>query len=379
VVIQLSGGNDGLNTVVPFSQERYYAARPTLAIPKSQVLKINDQLGLHPSLDGFEKLLQAESLAIIQGVGYPEPNRSHFESMDIWHTCHRKGQPREDGWLGRYLDMTVGLRDGRGVGDGISALHLGEEKQPLALRAQETRVASVQSLKQFRLAGGGIRQLQELIGSAKRDRDAAANALLDFVQDSTQLALTATERLESATGNYKTEVKYPETPLARKLSVAAQLIHSKLNTRIFYVTLDGFDTHSRQADAHAALLSQLGDALQAFMEDLREHGHAGRVLTVCFSEFGRRVQENASQGTDHGAAGPMFLIGPGVQAGLHGKHPSLEDLVQGDLQHAIDFRQVYATILDRWLACPSQQILGGEFAPLPLLRCRRTVVAAARL
>ncbi|MFP6604593.1 MAG: DUF1501 domain-containing protein, partial [Pirellulaceae bacterium] len=368
VVIQLSGGNDGLNTIVPFKNERYYAARPTLAIPKDQVLKLNDELGLHPAMTELSKLYEAGTLAIIQGVGYPNPNRSHFESMDIWHTCRRKGKLREDGWLGRYLDTTVASPSRQGASDGIAALHLGKEKQPLALQTQKTPVASVQSLKQFRLAGGGLRQLQEVIGIAKRDHDVAENSLLDFVQDSTQLALSATQRLENATGNYKTEVKYPETSLAQKLSVVAQLIHSNLNTRIFYVTLDGFDTHARQAAAHAALLSQLGSALQAFMEDLREHGNADRVLTVCFSEFGRRVQENASAGTDHGAAGPMFLLGPRVQAGLHGDHPDLENLVQGDLQHTIDFRRVYATLLERWLACPSQLILGEKYPPLPLIR-----------
>ena len=368
VVVQLSGGNDGLNTVIPYQDPLYRKHREQLAIGADQVLKIDDQMGLHPSLAGFEQALQAESLAIVQGVGYPDPNRSHFESMDIWHTCRRKDQQREDGWLGRYLDTTYGSPGRQGASDAIPALHLGEEKQPLALRAEKTRVASVQSLKQFRLAGGGLRQLQEVIGKAREDRDVATNPLLGFVQDSARLALSATERLEHATGKYKSKVKYPETLLAQKLSVVAQLIHSKLNTRIFYVTLDGFDTHARQAAAHAALLSQLGSALQAFMEDLREHGNADRVLTVCFSEFGRRVQENASAGTDHGAAGPMFLLGPRVQAGLHGDHPDLENLVQGDLQHTIDFRRVYATLLERWLACPSQLILGEKYPPLPLIR-----------
>ncbi|MFP6618147.1 MAG: DUF1501 domain-containing protein [Pirellulaceae bacterium] len=368
VVVQPSGGNDGLNTVIPYQDPLYRKHREKLAIGPGEVLKIDDQMGLHPSLGGFEQALQAESLAIVQGVGYPNPNRSHFESMDIWHTCRRKDQLREDGWLGRYLDTKLGSPGRPDASEGMAALHLGEEKQPLALRAEKTRVASVQSLKQFRLAGGGVRQLQELIAKRGGERDAATNPLLDFVQDSTSLALNATERLENATGNYKTEVKYPETPLARKLAVAAQLIHSQLKTHIFYVTLDGFDTHSRQAATHAALLGQLGNALQAFMADLREHGHADRVLTVCFSEFGRRVQENASEGTDHGAAGPMFLLGPGVQAGLHGDHPDLENLVQGDLKHAIDFRRVYATVLDRWLTCSSQQILGDEYPPLPLIR-----------
>jgi len=362
VVVQLSGGNDGLNTVVPFENDDYKKARPSLAVSKKEALKINDELGFHPVLKGFSNLYNEGQLAIVQGVGYPHPNRSHFESMDFWHTCKRKNEKRDSGWLGRCIDQ---LQQADPID--IAALHLGKEKQPLSLLSRTHRVPSVRSLEQFRLnvsqqeSVKGIRNLIE----AKREK---ANSLLDFVQASTETAIDVSKRFERKGKSYQPKAAYPETALGEKLKTVAQLIESGLQTNIYYVELAGFDTHSQQDGAHVSLLRQLGDAVSAFNTDISKQGHADRVLTVCFSEFGRRVAENASKGTDHGTAAPMFLVGNRVNAGLIGKQPSLKDLDEGDLRFHTDFRQIYAAILENWLGCNSKEILGGAFKPVSVLK-----------
>jgi uncharacterized protein (DUF1501 family) len=363
VVVQLSGGNDGLNTIVPFAEDEYHKSRPQLAISAGDVLKIDDHVGFHPTLQGFSELLEAGQLSIVQGVGYPDPNRSHFESMDIWHTCRRKNQARDDGWLGRYLDLAL-----HQSGGDVPALHLGGEDQPLALAAQDVRVPSISSLQRFRLQGGDnsqLRQTIEQLTGAQRSND---NRLLDFIQTSTTSALAASQRVEQASKDYKTNIDYPDTELAEKLLTVAQLIDAGLSTRIYYVALDGFDTHSRQADAHTVLLRQLSGAVSAFVRDVADHGHGRRVLLMSFSEFGRRVTENASAGTDHGAAAPMFLAGQRVKPGLIGDHPSLTDLVDGDLKFHTDFRQVYAAIMENWLDWPAAPVLGAEYQVVDVLQ-----------
>ncbi|MEX2026343.1 MAG: DUF1501 domain-containing protein [Pirellulaceae bacterium] len=365
VVIQLSGGNDGLNTIIPFKDERYIKARPSLKFDESSVLKIDADTGFHPSLKGMSKLLEASQISIIQGVGYPNPNRSHFESMDFWHTARTElGGDRTAGWIGRGLDSR---QDDWSRTPDPGALHLGEEVQPLALLARAVPVPSIRSLDQFKLELGSPNLRQSIESAAAASRNNASD-LLKFVQTRTTSALEVSRRIEAAAKDYKTPVVYPESGLAGKLKQAAQLIDAGLSTRVYYVALDGFDTHSQQADAHSALLSQLGDALSAFAEDLQTHGHLERVTTLVFSEFGRRLEENASQGTDHGAAAPVFLVGSQVKAGLVGKHPSMTDLDDGDVKHAIDFRTIYAALLSQWLNWPAAAILGGEFQPAEVLR-----------
>jgi uncharacterized protein (DUF1501 family) len=366
VVVQLSGGNDGLNTVIPFKDERYIKARPSLKFDENSVLTIDADTGFHPSLKGFAMLLEAQQISIVQGVGYPNPNRSHFESMDIWHTARNEvGGDRTAGWIGRGLDSRQ--EDWNRTPD-PGALHLGDEVQPLALLARAVPVPSIRSLDQFQLDLGGNPALRQSIESAAGASRRDASDLLRFVQTRTTSALEVSRRIEAAAKDYKTPVAYPETGLARKLKQAAQLIDAGLSTRVYYVALDGFDTHSQQADAHSGLLLQLGDALAAFAEDLQTHGHLDRVTTLVFSEFGRRLEENASQGTDHGAAAPVFLIGSKVKPGLVGKHPSTTDLEDGDVKFAVDFRSVYASLLTQWLNWPAAAILGGEFQPAEVLK-----------
>ena len=364
VVVQLSGGNDGLNTVVPFADEVYRRRRPSLALAEGQVLKIDGAVGLHPSLKGMATLLENRQLAILQGIGYPNPNRSHFESMDIWHTAHTKPQDRTIGWLGRTFDAQKTVL---GQTTDPPALHLGEESQPLALAARDLPSPSIRSLAQFKLdTGGDERQrtaIQEGIGAHR----SGGSELLKFVQTRATSALEVSRRIEASSQAYRTSVTYPSTPLGNKLKQIAQLIDAGLATRVYYVTLDGFDTHSDQAAAHAGLLDQLGGALAAFAEDLQAHAQLGRVMTLVFSEFGRRVEENASRGTDHGAAAPVFLMGSRVKSGLIGKQPRLDQLQDGDIKFHTDFRAVYATLLAQWLGWPAGPILGDGFAPVDVL------------
>jgi uncharacterized protein (DUF1501 family) len=284
--------------------------------------------------------------------------------MDIWHTCRRKDEKRPAGWIGQFLDASAQQRGG---GD-APAIHLGEEKQPLALAALGVRTPSIQSLQRFRLQSGGRADLEQTIGEITRVQRTGESDLLAFVQSSTTSALDASRRVAEALSGYKTDVIYPQNGLAEKLKVVAQLIDSGLSTRVYYVTLDGFDTHSQQPDAHASLLQKLASSVSAFDRDIRAHGHGDRVLLLAFSEFGRRTQENASDGTDHGAAAPLFLAGGRVTAGLVGKHPDLSDLEDGDVKFDIDFRRVYATLLEQWLKWPSREILGGEFEPVAAVR-----------
>jgi uncharacterized protein (DUF1501 family) len=365
VVVQLSGGNDGLNTVVPFRDEAYRRRRPSLALDAGQLLKIDSDTGLHPSLRGMSKLLENGQLAIVQGVGYPNPNRSHFESMDIWHTAKASAKERKTGWLGRAMDARQAEL---GASGDPPSLHLGEESQPLALAARDVPSPSIRSLAQFRLDTGGDDRQRAAIEGAIRAPRSATSDLLKFVQTRSTSALEVSRRIEASSSVYKTATNYPATPLATKLKQIAQLIDAGLNTRIYYVTLDGFDTHSDQAAAHSALLDQLSGALAAFAEDLAAHSQLDRVMAVVFSEFGRRVEENSSRGTDHGAAAPLFLVGSRVRPGLIGKQPRLDDLQDGDLKHHTDFRAIYAALLEKWLHWPSAPILGDGHMPADVLQ-----------
>ncbi|RPH79477.1 MAG: DUF1501 domain-containing protein, partial [Planctomycetaceae bacterium] len=299
VVIQLSGGNDGLNTVVPYRDELYRKARPVLGIATADLHRLNDDLGLHPSLGGAAKLLEQGRFAIVQGVGYEQPNRSHFESMDIWHTGRRKENRSGEGWLGRFLASSRTASPADSLG-----LHLGQEQQPLALAGRDLQIPSIASVDQFRLkvaeqAGLGA----PVNGEGERPAEASgSDELLGFLESSAEVAIATSGRLEQALQKAGSGGDFPATQLGEKLRVVARLILAGLSTKVYYVTLDGFDTHSQQPAVHAALLRQWSDALVALVQSLEQAGQADRVLVMTFSEFGRRVQENASQGTDHGAA-----------------------------------------------------------------------------
>lgn len=367
VVVEMAGGNDGLNAVVPHSDPAYRKARPKLGIAKAETLAINGLIGLHPSMRGFADLLEQSRFAVVQGVGYPNPNRSHFESMDIWHSCQRKDVARQDGWIGRYLEA-AGLRESSDP----AAVHLGGDKQPFALMSRDIRVPSIQSLEQFRLRANGSVDIKSAIhelsqkSAANPDSREPANDLLGFVQSSTSSAIMASQRMESAIKNDSAKKPYPASGLGKKLATVAKLIASGIGTGIYYVRIDGFDTHANQPAAHAALLREVSEGVSSLVQDLNQRGDGDRTIVMCFSEFGRRVAENASEGTDHGTAGPVFLAGNKVRAGLIGKMPSLTNVEKGDLKFHTDFRQVYAGVLQDWLACKTAPVLAGEYAPVKL-------------
>ncbi len=363
VVVQLTGGNDGLNTVIPYADDDYYANRFTLAVGRDRVVKLNSDVGLHPSLDGLARLAERNALAVVQGVGYPNPNRSHFESMDLWHTAHRKHDSRAPGWLGRTFGRLGSHSD-------VSAIHLGTETQPLALANSDQPAVSIRSLDNFRLNAARNRETRQRLERLVRQQRSDANQLLGFIQESETVALATSERLESIAATHQSTSRYPYTPLGRKLKSIATLIASGLATRIYYVSLDGFDTHSNQGEAHAGLLRQFGDAMAAFHDDLTKQGLNQRVAVMAFSEFGRRVRENASRGTDHGTAAPVFIVADHVRDTVVGDHPSLTDLDQGDLKYRIDYRSVYAELLRNWMKLDPGPIVGDDFAPQPIFKSR---------
>ena len=366
VVVEMAGGNDGLNTVIPHSDPVYRESRKALRIEKSDVLSIDGQLGFHPAMRGFADLMEQNRLAVVQGVGYANPNRSHFESMDIWHTCMRKDVPRNDGWIGRYLEE-AGLQKAADP----PALHLGRDKQPFALMSRNIRVPSIQSLEQFRLKDNESVDLRTTIRSlASQPSESVdpSNDLLSFVQSSTSGAIAASERIEVAANHANTSVSFPSSALGKKLKTVSQLIGSGVDTRVYYVRIDGFDTHANQPDAHAALLRDVSRSVAALIDEMNQRGDGDRVLVMCFSEFGRRVAENASDGTDHGTAGPVFFAGNQVAGGLVGRLPRLTDLENGDLKFHTDFRRVYATVLEQWLGTPSESVLGSKYQPVEFLK-----------
>lgn len=358
VIIQLTGGNDGLNTVIPYGDDEYYRNRFALGIGKESVHKLNDYAGLHPSMSDLASLYQDGSVAVVQGVGYPQPNRSHFESMDLWHTAHRKSNRIPTGWLGRYLDDT-------GTENSLGGIHLGSEEQPLALAAESIHSPTIASVEQFKINAHENEKVNQFV---RQDQTMPTNNnLLAHIESSRRSALKTSDRIQEAIAANNSVIAYPQNGLGQKLRSTAQLIDAELGVRVFYLTLDGFDTHSNQGEAHASLLQELSDSVGAFYKDLKARSRANQVTTFVFSEFGRRVRENASQGTDHGAAAPALLIGGGVTGGMYGTYPSLTDLDDGDLKYQVDYRALYAELLEGVLDVPSKPILGESYKRLGIL------------
>jgi uncharacterized protein (DUF1501 family) len=354
VVIQLEGGNDGINTIVPFADEGYARHRRELRIKSDELLKINDQIGLHPSMRGIAKLLEDGQLAIVQGVGYPNPNRSHFESMRIWQTAKFSTDGDDRGWIGKAFDELPWPRPG-----GPDAIYVGDSELPRALIGRRTDAAAIATADDL-----AMRMPQEM---PAKQTAAPAQDISAFVRRSVLGAYGTARDLAKST-TQSSSAMYPDTKLAAQLRLISQFIKSNGGTRVYYAAQSSYDTHYAQLPQHAQLLGELSNALKAFMDDLNVSGLSNRVLVMCFSEFGRRVAENGSLGTDHGTAAPMFLAGGAVRAGLLGRMPSLMDLRQGDLKMSVDFRRVYAAILQDWLRVGSTEALAGDFAPLEIVR-----------
>lgn len=354
VVIQLDGGNDGINTLVPFADDGYAKNRKRLRLPKGRLIKLGDQVGLHPSMGDFGKLWESQRLAVVQGVGYPNPNRSHDISMAIWQTCQFDRQEQNThGWLGRALDQGSRPKDGS-----PTAFFIGDEQPPVALRGRRSVAAAVNRIEDF--------VLPERAVTAKPNQPDPSENLEAFLQRTSLDAYITAERLTEIAKKSAGGSSYPRTTLAGRLRLISRLIKAGFGTRVFYAVQSGYDTHAAQLPNHSGLLRELSGAVFAFLEDLRAVKLDDRVAVICFSEFGRRVKENASLGTDHGTAGPVFLAGPKVKAGLHAKYPSLADLENGDLKMSVDFRRIYAALLEHWLGIRSKNALVGSFKPLDL-------------
>jgi len=368
VVVELTGGNDGLNTVIPYADDLYHKARPTLRHTKEAVLRLDDRVGLHPRMQGLRPLWEQGQLAVVQGVGYPNPDRSHFEAMDIWQSADPK-RVVTTGWLGRAM---VEIDD---RGGGVPLLHLGQNRLPLALAgAPGGGAVSVNDQNSFRLELGdgpaaGQQARRRLIeGVSSPAAKAGEDDLVAFVQRRQTQTLTAVETLRELLEGPNAVPRGAGGGLQPKLQLVAGLIAKGFGTRVVYVSLEGFDTHADQGAAHGSLLAELADAVGSFFQALKATGHDGRVRLMTFSEFGRRVQENGSKGTDHGAASCLFVAGPSVHGGVVGPHPSLSDLDAGDLKFHTDFRRVYATQLDDWLGCDSKAVLRAKWDHVPELQ-----------
>ncbi|MEM8897978.1 MAG: DUF1501 domain-containing protein [Bacteroidota bacterium] len=357
VIIQLSGGNDGLNTVVPYQNDLYYNARQSLGVSASEVIKLNDEQGLNPVMQPFYELYDEGMVSILNAVGYPNPNRSHFRSMDIWHTATDSDQYTETGWLGRYLDHSCsGCAEPHllvEIDDGLSLAVKGEEVKGLGVRDPKRLYEATQDKY--------LRALES--NKPKENHDA-----LSYLYKTMTETISSAEYIYEKSNAKKTNRTYPVNEFGRKLKLISELIQSDVATEIFYVSLSGFDTHVRQRPQQDRLLKMYSEALKVFVDDLKVNGRLDDTLIMTFSEFGRRVSQNASGGTDHGKANNLFLIGGDLKnPGIFNPAPDLSKLDAGDVHYQIDFRQVYASVLKDWLGADDQLILGKSFTPLSII------------
>lgn len=377
VVVQLAGGNDGLNTVIPVRDDAYYRQRPRIAVPRGRSLAVESRadVALHPALSDVKAMYDDGLVSIAQGVGYPNPNRSHFTSMDIWHTADPSGVG--EGWLGRFFDNQCAGAPGASPAGGCpgdAGLAIGR-RAPLAMQGRSYKPVSFESAELFRWSGLDLHEslaepYEALLDHEPSRAEEAANPASAFLTRTALDARVASETIRRAVAS-EPLTSYPRSALAQQLAMVAAMVRAGLRTRVYYVSLGGFDTHAGQGGengAHANLLRQFGGALRSFYADLRASGDDGRVMTMSFSEFGRRVGENGSRGTDHGAAAPMMLFGPMVRPGVWGEHPSLTDLDRGDLKYRVDFRSVYTGVLEDWLTADAEQVLGRRYRKASLIR-----------
>jgi len=364
VILQLAGGNDGLNTVVPYADPAYHDARPQIGIAADKVLRLDNNVGLHPSLPGIKKLYDAGKVAVVQGVGYPNPIYSHFESLDVW----QYGDPTrrtQDGWLGRLL--ASGQIDSQG--HPLAACACGEASQPHEMRSSGAAVSVIDSLQSYGIKGDSGRQAAATALYTKTP--GVYGALFDQAMGTAMQGISslqaATTYQPAATYEPRSPVYGSKVDLASSMQLAAQIIVTQPTAKVIHVVLGGFDTHQQQDTRQASLLSYVDTAVSAFMQDLAAHGVDHRVTLATWSEFGRRLAENGSSGTDHGAASPLFLIGGNLQGGLFGEAPSLTALVDaGNLKYTTDFRSVYQSLIRDWLGADAAPVLGGSFPELGL-------------
>lgn len=372
VLVQLSGGNDGLATVVPYGDDALRRVRRTTAHAPKDVLRIDDYRGFNPGLRALRDEYDEGRLAIVEGCGYPDAVRSHFKSYEVWHTGRTSGRVSGDGWIGRLVASR--WRD-----DALpdTVVHFGG-KAPYSLHSSTHPPVALASPTGYRWFGdddayamGGMaiceHESDPEAGSPSDPRHAGRDRTLAQLRATLDDARASSARVRRAAATYRTDVEYPKTRLGAGLFDVAALLTSDQGTRVFSVTDGGYDTHSNQRQSHDRNMVGLDQALAAFMADIRRHEAGRRTVVLVFSEFGRRVKENGSKGHDHGKAGPMFLLGDPVKGGLYGEHPSLTDLDAGDLAYTTDFRSVYATLVDRWFGADVETVLGADYPRLEIV------------
>lgn len=364
VVVQLSGGNDGLNTVVPFRNDIYYRERPTLAIAREKVLTLNDEIGFNPALEPLKGLYDDGLVRVINNVGYPNPDRSHFRSMDIWQTASSSDQYLKTGWVGRYLDAACSGAGGCAPHRAIEV----DDTLSLSLKGSSVNgLALLNPKKLYNQTRDGM--IKELASTSYPKTQDNAGYLYKTMAETVSSAAYVYDR--SAKSVHRTKGIYPAHELGNRLKTVSELIQSDTSTRVYYISISGFDTHVNQAGQQERLLRHYAEAVRAFMDDMKATNRQNDVLLMTFSEFGRRVKQNASNGTDHGTANNVFLVGGGL-SGTGGEHiynqaPDLDNLDAGDLKFTVDFRSIYATLLEDWLKADDLAILGNKFPKLSLV------------
>ena len=352
VVLQLSGGNDGLNTVIPYRNDLYYKARPRLGILRDKALSLTDETGLHPALTAFKDLYDDGSLSILNNVGYPNPDRSHFRSMDIWHTASQSTEYWSQGWVGRYLDAQC-----KGCDKPTQAIEL-DDVLSLALKGENIKGIAVKDPR--RLYGTANEKFFREV--MKNHTDEAGEQPVDYLYKTMAETLSSADYIFQQSRLHPSNADYPKTDLGNSLKTIASLIFSEINTKVYYVSLGSFDTHINQEAQQQRLFTEMNDAVKSFVKDLKEQHRFEDVLLFTFSEFGRRVEQNASGGTDHGTANNMFLVSGGLKKkGVLNPMPDLANLNEGDLKYNVDFKNVYATILNKWLQADDAGILGRKY------------------
>ncbi|WP_282122643.1 DUF1501 domain-containing protein [Algibacter mikhailovii] len=357
VIIQLSGGNDGLNTVVPYRNDIYYKERPNLAIPKSDVIKLNDELGLHPSLTPLKRLYDNGHLSVINNVGYPNPVRSHFRSMDIWQTASDSDTFSQSGWLGRYLD-NYGKQP-------YSAIEV-DESLSLAMKGERFNGIATQNPKTlYNLTKDPYFQNINPMGNEAH----LSEHNLGYLYKTMIEAQSSAKYIFETSKTVNTLKAYPNNSFGKQMKTTAQFINSGIDTKVFYTSLGGFDTHVNQLNAQKRLLKMYAESIEVFVEDLKAEGTFKDTLIITFSEFGRRVKQNANVGTDHGTANNVFVVGEQLKRpGFYNEAPKLGDLDDnGDIKFEIDFRSIYATVLDKWLEVNDKTVLNKSFSQLDFI------------
>jgi uncharacterized protein (DUF1501 family) len=352
VILQLSGGNDGLNTVIPVRNDLYYKARPKLGIARDKALSLTDEVGLHPALTGLKELYDDGSLAVLNNVGYPNPDRSHFRSMDIWHTGSQSHEYLTNGWVGRYLDAQC-----KGCDKPTQAIEI-DDVLSLALKGENIKGIAVKDPR--RLYGTANEKFFRDV--MKNHKDESGEQPVDYLYKTMAETLSSADYIFKQSRMHPSNAEYPKTDLGNSLKTIASLIYSEINTKVYYVSLGSFDTHIAQEGQQQRLFTEMNDAIKAFVKDLKAQQRFNDVLFFTFSEFGRRVQQNASNGSDHGTANNMFLISGSLQQkGILNEMPNLADLNEGDLKYTVDFKNVYATVLNKWLKADDKAILGKQY------------------